>query len=92
MVPGKTKIAKLKPKTFHFMKRTSASIYMLLLLETVIPFLGNKQHCHPVIAGVTRNLFRAIAIYNFHIFVFSCRTFMGQTLSGLPRATKKDIG
>jgi hypothetical protein len=30
--------------------------------------VGDEHHGHPVIAGVIRNLFRATATYNIHIF------------------------
>jgi hypothetical protein len=33
-----------------------------LFSKTVISVVGDKHHGHPVIAGVTRNLFRATAI------------------------------
>ena len=89
MVPGESEVAELKPEAFQIVERLSAGVNMILFSETFISFLGDKHHCHPVIAGVTRNLFRAIAIYNFHIVCFSCRTFIGHTLSGVPRATEK---
>jgi hypothetical protein len=42
---------------------------MRLLSKTPIPLLGDEKHCHPITSGVTRNLFRATALYNFHNFV-----------------------
>ena len=62
------------------MECLSAGVNVALFSKTVISFLGDKQHGHPVIAGVTRNLFRATAIYIYQIFHVSCRTFKGQTL------------
>jgi hypothetical protein len=91
MIPGKSEVAELKPEAFQLVERLSAGVNMILFSETFISFLGDEHHSHPVIAGITRNLFRATAIYNFHIVYFSCRTFIGQTLSGLPRATKKRL-
>jgi len=58
-----------------------------LFSKTVIPVVGDKHHGHPVISGVTRNLFRANAIYNIHRVFSPVAPFIGQTF-GLPRATK----
>jgi len=90
MIPGETKVTKLKTKTFQFTKCTNAGIYMSLLLKTLIPFMSDKHHSHPVISGVTRNLFRANATYIFQDYRISCCAFRRQT-SGLLRATKKRI-
>jgi len=59
-----------------------------LLPETVISFFGDENHGHPVISGVTRNLFRANATNTFQNFAQSCRASIGQTYSGLPRTAK----
>jgi hypothetical protein len=92
MILGESKVAELKTEAFQLVERLFTGINMLLSSETFIPFLGDKHHSNPVIAGVTRNLFRATAIYNFHIFCFSCRTFYRADPRGLPHATKKEIG
>jgi hypothetical protein len=71
------------------MKRLDAGVDIDLFSKAIISVVGDKHHSHPVISGVTRNLFRVTTTYNFHIVEFSCRTFIGQT-NGLPRATKKE--
>jgi hypothetical protein len=73
------------------MECLDADIDIDLFSKTIISVVGDKHHGHPVISGVTRNLFRVTTTYNFHIVEFSCRTFIGQT-NGLPRATKKRHG
>jgi hypothetical protein len=64
---------------------------MMLSFEAVVPVSSDKHHGHPIISGVTQNLFRASATYNLHNFDFSCRTIYrgGECL---PRATKKRYG
>jgi len=42
--------------------------------------MGDKHHGHPIVPGVTRNLFRATAICIFQNFSRSCCTFVGHTL------------
>ena len=68
MVPCESEVAELETEAFQVMERLGARIYVRLFSETVISFLGDEHHCHPVIAGVTRNLFRAIAIYIYQNF------------------------
>jgi hypothetical protein len=62
-----------------------------LLSKTIISIMGDKHHRHPVIAGDTRNLFRATATYKLHNFLFllSHRYRAGKCL---PRATKNTYG
>jgi hypothetical protein len=60
------------------MERLNTSVDIDLFSKTIVSIVGDKHHGHPVITGVTRNLFRATATYNTHIFFFSCRTFKGQ--------------
>ena len=64
MVQGKAEVAELKPEAFQVMERLDADINVDLFSKTVISVVGDKHHGHPVIAGVTRNLFRATANYN----------------------------
>jgi hypothetical protein len=68
MVHGKTKVAELKPKPFQIMERLDAGVDVDLFSKTIISVVSDEHHRHPVIAGVTRNLFRATAIYKIHIF------------------------
>ncbi len=60
------------------MERLEKNVDIDLFSKTVISVVGDEHHGHPVIAGVTRNLFRATANYIFHNNFFSCRTFRGQ--------------
>jgi hypothetical protein len=52
-----------------------------LFSKTVVSVVGDEHHRHPVIAGVTRNLFRATATYKIHNLLVSCRTFEGQVFT-----------
>jgi len=68
MVEGKTEFPKLKTETFQIVERLEEDVDIDLFSKTVIPVVGDEHHGNPVIAGVTRNLFRATATYNIHIF------------------------
>ena len=48
------------------MERLDADVDVDLLSKTVVSVVGDEHHGHPVIAGVTRNLFRATANYILH--------------------------
>ena len=73
MIASKTKILEFKTKFFEFIKPLDAGVDVRLLPETVIPVLSDKNHRHPVISGVTRNLFRATATYIFqNCTILSC--------------------
>ena len=78
MIQCETEITELKSKSFQVTECLDAGVDIDLFSKTVISVVGDKHHGHPVIAGVTRNLFRATAIYIFHKDFFSCRTFIGQ--------------
>jgi hypothetical protein len=92
MVFGEAEFAELKTETFQFPKCFYTGVNMTLFSEVSISIMCRKHHRYPVVSCVMRQLFIASATYIFHNFEFSCRIFIGQTLSGLPRATKKDIG
>ena len=64
MIEGKTEVAELKPETLQILERLEEDVDVDLFSKTVISVVGDKHHGHPVIAGVTRNLFRATATYN----------------------------
>jgi hypothetical protein len=64
---------------------------MALFFEVAISVMCRKHHGDLVVSCVMRQLFIAFATYIFHILICSCRTFNGQALSGLPRATKREI-
>jgi hypothetical protein len=61
---------------------------MRLFFKTVVVAFGFKHHRDPIISCVMRWLFMASAIYILHIFLSSCRAFIGHTQGGVPRATK----
>jgi len=88
MVHSETKITKLKTEAFQIAKRLGTSIYIDLFSKTIISVVSDKHHYHPVISGVTRNLFRATDTYNIIHRIFSSRTFYRAHRSGVPRATK----
>ena len=68
VVEGKAEVAELEPEAFQIKERLDAEVDVDLLSKTVVSVVGDEHHRHPVIAGVTRNLFRATAIYTTHIF------------------------
>jgi len=68
VVQGKAEVTELETETFEFMERLDADVNIDLLSKTSIPVVGDKNHCHPIVTGVTRNLFRATATYITHIF------------------------
>ena len=78
MVHSEAEIAELEPKSFHLTERFDADVDVRLFSETSVPVVGDKHHGHPVVAGVTRNLFRAAANYIYHTIFCSCRVFIGQ--------------
>jgi hypothetical protein len=78
MIQSETKVAELKPKAFEFMKRLDADVNVDLLSKTVVSVVSDEHYRHPVITGVTRNLFRATAIYNIHEFFSPVASVKGQ--------------
>ena len=88
VVFGEAEFAELKAKTFQVPERLDTGIDVALFTEISVSFMCRKHHRHPVIAGVTRNLFRATAICIFQNFF----TFLSHLLrvhpSGVPRATR----
>ena len=75
MIEGKTEVAELKPETLQILERLEEDVDVDLFSKTVISVVGDKHHSHPIIACVTRNLFRVTTIYNSHNFCISCRVF-----------------
>ena len=66
MVQGEAKVTELKTKTFEFMECLDTGVNIDLFSKAVVPVVGDKHHGHPVISGVTHNLFRATTTYNIH--------------------------
>ena len=89
MIPGEPEIPKLIPIAFHPVERLCTRLNVLLFSEAVVPVFGDEKHGHPVIAGVTRNLFRASANCIIQNISRSCRTIRGQ--AALPAACDKDM-
>jgi hypothetical protein len=90
MIYSKSKFTEFKTQMFQFPEPFCTCFNMQLLSKTPIPLFGDKQYGHPIALGVTQNLFRAYAIYILHKVFFSCCTFIGHTLCGVPRATEKE--
>jgi len=86
---SKAELTELESERFKFTESLGAGDDVGLFSETVVPALGVKLHRDPVISGVTRNLFRAYAIYIFHRIFSPVAPFIGQAKC-LPRATKKE--
>ena len=78
VVEGEAEVAELEPEAFQVKERLDAEVDVDLLSKTVVSVVGDEHHRHPVIAGVTRNLFRATAIYIYHIVFCSCRVREGR--------------
>ena len=79
MVHSETEVTELKAESFQVMERLNADIDIDLFSKTVvISVVGDKHHRHPVIAGVTRNLFRATATYTIHEFFSPVASLKGQ--------------
>ena len=77
MVFGEPEFAERKPMAFQVVERLGAGVDVALFVEAMVAVLGHKHHGHPVVAGVTRNLFRATARYNLHKFLISSRANTG---------------
>jgi len=91
MIECKAEVTELEPEAFEFVERLNADVDIDLFSKTSISVMGDEHHRHPIVAGVTRNLFRATAYYIFHKVFFFCRTLKGQA-ERLPRATKNRYG
>jgi len=78
MIECKTEFPKLKTESLQVVECLEEDVDIDLFSKTVIPVVGDEYNGHPVIAGVTHNLFRATANYIYHRSFFSCRTFRGQ--------------
>jgi len=91
MVECEAEITEFKTKSLQVMERLDADVDVDLFSETVVSVVGDKHHGHPVIVGVTRNLFRATANYIFHTEIFSCRTFIGQAKACRVRQKQKSF-
>jgi len=68
MIECEAEITELKTKSFQVPECFDADVDINLFSKTVVSVVGDEHHRHPVIAGVTRNLFRATATYYNHIF------------------------
>ena len=78
VVEGEAEFAEFKPEAFQVVERPEEDVDVDLFSEAVVSVVGDEHHRHPVIAGVTRNLFRATAIYIFHTKFFSYRAIRRQ--------------
>jgi len=78
VVQGEAEFPEIKAEAFQVVERLEQDVDVDLFSKTVISVVGDEHHGHPVIAGVTRKLFRATAIYIYHTIFFSCRVLEGQ--------------
>ena len=67
MTSAKTEVAEFKPEAFKIPERLSAGIDMRLFFKTVVVAFSLKHHGDPVVSCVSRWLFIASAVFNFHI-------------------------
>ena len=79
MIEGEAEVAELEPEAFQVVERLDADVNVDLFSKTVVSVVGDEHHGHPVIAGVTRNLFRATANYILHKDFYSCRVREGRS-------------
>jgi len=89
MIQSENKVTELEPESFQLMKRLDTNVHVDLFSKTIISVMGDKHHGHPVISGVTRNLFRANATYNIHRVFFLLSHLYRAHSSGVPHATKR---
>jgi hypothetical protein len=78
MIEGKAEVAELKPETLQVVERLEEDVDVDLFSKTVISVVGDEHHRYPIVAGVTRNLFRATATYNIHEFFSPVASLKGQ--------------
>jgi hypothetical protein len=69
-----SELTKLEPESFEFTESLGAGVDVGLFSEIVVSALRVKFHGDPVVSCVMRWLFKASAIYSFHIVFCSCRT------------------
>src|SRR5512137_820878 len=89
MVFSEAEFAELKTKTFQISKRLNAGVYVALFSKISVSIMGGKHHGHPVVSCVSRWLFIATAMYNFHTMFSPVAPSIGQA-ECLPRATKSN--
>jgi len=91
MNTSESELPKLESESFEFTESLSAGINVGLFSKTVVSVLGVEFHGDPVVSCVMRWLFKASAIYIFHIvfFLLSHPLRAGECL---PRATKGENG
>ena len=78
VVECEAEVAELEPEAFQAEECLDADVDVDLFSEAVVSVVSDEHHGHPVVAGVTRNLFRATANYILHKDFFSCRVREGQ--------------
>ena len=90
MVFGEAEFAEREPEAFQVVERLGAGVDVALFAEAMVAVLGHKHQGYPVVAGVTRNLFRATAQYTLlqSKFLLS-RLYRGQAFA-CPRASTNE--
>ena len=91
VISAKAEIAEFKSEAFEIPERLGAGVNMRLLPEAVVVAFGLKHHRHPVIPGVTRNLFRATARYILQNVSLPVAPFRGQAIACRVRQKSKMV-
>ena len=91
VVHGETEVAEFELEAFEFMERLDTDVDIDLFSKTIVSVVSDEHHRHPVIACVTRNLFRATAIYNIHEFFSPVASVKGRQLPAARDKTDYDL-
>jgi hypothetical protein len=80
MVEGKTEFPELKAESFQVVECLDEDVDIDLFSKAVISVVGDEHHGHPVVASVTRNLFRATTNYIYHTVFFPVAPLEGRRM------------
>ena len=89
MVEGKTEFPELKAESFQVVECLDEDVDIDLFSKAVISVVGDEHHGHPVVASVTRNLFRATTNYIYHAVFFPVAPLEGRRMPAA--CDKKEI-
>ena len=89
MVEGKTEFPELKAESFQVVECLDEDVDIDLFSKAVISVVGDEHHGHPVVASVTRNLFRATTNYIYHTVFFPVAPLEGRRMPAA--CDKKEI-
>jgi hypothetical protein len=88
MIECEAEITELKTKSFQIPECLNADVDVDLLSKTLVSVVGDEHHGHPVVTGVTRNLFRATAHYIYHTIFSPVASMKGRRM---PTARDKKV-